>query len=963
MAVSIAQYVDLLFKKLQGVAKTANSTAKGASNESIASPPLLRGDVVWTESNQIANTAQVISGITTAYIAGNSVQCAPDTTVAPIGGIRPTWLTNQNYWIPQEFGSTWLPKVFVGPASAANIESTGTQIFAAGIGGVGEYFFDTQAGVLNFIGETIPTVLTAGNVVYVSGYTYSGLIGTTNLPGNTIIGNLIIANTTITTNQVDGNIVLEPTGNGVAIIDTVTGLVLPVGNTDQRPSAPDSGTVRFNTTILDLEIYDGSAWVGAGGGGGGNVFTITNQTISPDGSTLVFTLNQDATSDSVLLTINGVNQTPDVDYSVAGNSLTMSTVPLSSDLIQIRFLAGLLTNSSMRNAAGNAVISVTTAGNIDLQPSATNSVNVYGNIIPSANVTYNLGSTSRRWKDLWLSGSTITLGNIVIKNTSGNTISFYGPDGVTPATLDANAEIVADYISSGTSNVSIPIANGNVLMVAGGNTTLTITSTGANVTGTLNATGNATVGNFFVNPNKFIDVGNNIITNVATPLSSSDAATKDYVDGFVSSGITIQDDTANTTALDLDGTLQLFGTANEVIVAITNNDQITFGLPNNVTVTANLSAGNITTTGAISTTGNITGGNLLINTNAVITGNLSVLGTETIFNVANLTVNDKDIIVANNQSTAANVDGAGLQAGNPAVATWFFNNATTSWQSNVAVTPTSNGALSLGGTSNRWGSAYVTTLTATGNANVGNLGATNIVGTLTTASQTNITSVGTLGSLSVTGNITSGNLSGTSIVGTLTTASQTNITSVGTLSSLSVTGNVTGGNIITSGTTGILNVNSIEHTGSNGVGNIGSTTSYFNTVYATATSALYADLAEKYLSDTAYSPGTVLIFGGSAHVTACAQYADHRAAGVVSTAPAHLMNADLPGIAATVALAGQVPCKVIGPVAKGDVLTTSEVEGYAQVLDFHQFKPGCVIGKSLENCDAGPNVVLISVVR
>ena len=551
----------------------------------------------------------------------------------------------------------------------------------------------------------------------------------------------------------------------------------------------------------------------------------------------------------------------------------------------------------------------------------------------------------------------------MIKNTSGNTISFYGPDGVTPATLDANAEIVADYISSGTSNVSIPIANGNVLMVAGGNTTLTITSTGANVTGTLNATGNATVGNFFVNPNKFIDVGNNIITNVATPLSSSDAATKDYVDGFVSSGITIQDDTANTTALDLDGTLQLFGTANEVIVAITNNDQITFGLPNNVTVTANLSAGNITTTGAISTTGNITGGNLLINTNAVITGNLSVLGTETIFNVANLTVNDKDIIVANNQSTAANVDGAGLQAGNPAVATWFFNNATTSWQSNVAVTPTSNGALSLGGTSNRWGSAYVTTLTATGNANVGNLGATNIVGTLTTASQTNITSVGTLGSLSVTGNITSGNLSGTSIVGTLTTASQTNITSVGTLSSLSVTGNVTGGNIITSGTTGILNVNSIEHTGSNGVGNIGSTTSYFNTVYATATSALYADLAEKYLSDTAYSPGTVLIFGGSAHVTACAQYADHRAAGVVSTAPAHLMNADLPGIAATVALAGQVPCKVIGPVAKGDVLTTSEVEGYAQVLDFHQFKPGCVIGKSLENCDAGPNVVLISVVR
>jgi hypothetical protein len=90
------------------------------------------------------------------------------------------------------------------------------------------------------------------------------------------------------------------------------------------------------------------------------------------------------------------------------------------------------------------------------------------------------------------------------------------------------------------------------------------------------------------------------------------------------------------------------------------------------------------------------------------------------------------------------------------------------------------------------------------------------VGTLTTAAQTNITSVGTLGSLAVTGNttsgnlltgglisatgnITGGNLSGTNIVGTLTTAAQTNITSVGTLGSLTITGNATGGNLLTGG--------------------------------------------------------------------------------------------------------------------------------------------------------------------
>ena len=72
-------------------------------------------------------------------------------------------------------------------------------------------------------------------------------------------------------------------------------------------------------------------------------------------------------------------------------------------------------------------------------------------------------------------------------------------------------------------------------------------------------------------------------------------------------------------------------------------------------------------------------------------------------------------------------------------------------------------------------------LSVTGNVTAGNLSGTSIVGTLTTAAQTNITSVGTLTSLAVTGNISGGNLSGTSIVGTLTTAAQTNITAVGTL--------------------------------------------------------------------------------------------------------------------------------------------------------------------------------------
>jgi hypothetical protein len=390
MAVSIAQYVDLLFKKLQGVAKTANSTVKGASNESIASPAFLRGDIVWMQSNQIGNTAGAISGISNARTAANSVQCTADITVPPIGGIRPTWLSNVTYWIPQEFGSTWLPKVFVGPASAANIEATGTQIFAAGIGGVGEYYFDTQAGVLNFIGETIPTVLTAGNVIYISGYQYVGALGVSALPGNTTIGNIKIANTTITTDGTIANIFIQPTGNGVVSIDTTTGLIVPVGNITQRPgyptySATSLATIRYNNDYNYLEYFDGTEWLEVGVGAGG---AIADQQITPDGTSVTYTLTQDTDQTSILVAINGVGQIPGSAYSVAGNLITFSEAPLTSDAIDIRFLASASVTSKIINGAGTTYVETTGANTVVANIAGTNimvvsstGVSVAGNVV------------------------------------------------------------------------------------------------------------------------------------------------------------------------------------------------------------------------------------------------------------------------------------------------------------------------------------------------------------------------------------------------------------------------------------------------------------------------------------------------------------------------------------------------------------------------------------------------------
>lgn len=94
-----------------------------------------------------------------------------------------------------------------------------------------------------------------------------------------------------------------------------------------------------------------------------------------------------------------------------------------------------------------------------------------------------------------------------------------------------------------------------------------------------------------------------------------------------------------------------------------------------------------------------------------------------------------------------------------------------------------------------------------------------------------------------------------------------------------------------------------------------------NVFNGTATSAQYADLAEKYLADQEYSVGTVISVGGDAEVTA-SKFGD-RAIGVVSSKPAFMMNSELEG-GTYIALKGRVPVKVTGVVNKGDRLIATD---------------------------------------
>ena len=449
MAISDNQKVDYLWKKLgYGVAKTDSIEFKRAYNESISSPLLVRGDKVWQRAGDIpvvkpASTTDIIEIYDDSGTSQTSVECEEDITATN----NRTWKTGLVDWIPPEFGSTYVVKVYVDNPGSTTPETTGTQLLAAGAGNDDEWFFDYQAGILHFIGENLPVDIAdsvTDKTIYIVGARYIGPKGVGAAAGQTAnIGNLRVIDTTISTldgakdlvldaigpgkislnnnplsdvadpedpqdaatkNYVDTrfldfnddriikddtSIVINDDGVDPGVIDvtvdgvahsqfdatgyvigsttissgtiTTTGVLdldnsaavnLPVGGTADRPVSPTAGDLRYNTDLASAEIYDGNVWVKLSN-------NIESQIIAPNGADNTYTLDQEATTDSVMVSLNGVIQSP-AAYSVVGTTLTFNEVPLSTDIVDVRFLA---TTVATRLASATAPASATASGN------------------------------------------------------------------------------------------------------------------------------------------------------------------------------------------------------------------------------------------------------------------------------------------------------------------------------------------------------------------------------------------------------------------------------------------------------------------------------------------------------------------------------------------------------------------------------------------------------------------------
>jgi len=859
MSIPISQQVDLLYKQAFGVTKTDTAANKSPSNEAIASPLLIRGDTQWTQSDQIPGTAAAVANLVQAYTGSSAVECVADNTTTPVGGVYPTWKTNLTYWIPQEFGSTYAVKVYVDTTGAADPTSTGTQIFAAGSGGTGEFYYNYQSGVLNFIGETIPTELTSSDVLYVVAYRYIGLTGVTNLPDGTQIGNLEITDQTVTGQDTDANIILTPNGTGQVVTSGNITASYFYGNGSQLTGIDTSG-VANGTSNVSIPAADGNIELNVNGGLTANV-TDTGIVMTSGNLDLG---NVIATGVGTFTgNVAGGNISTGGILSVTGNA-TAGNVD-GGNLVQASFFTGtLIDGTSNITITNNGNIDLVSAGNSTAVISGTglditgtvdaNGVGSFGSVVTaqvtgagSGNLTLTAGSADDYVEIRPTGTGQVHVGGFKIESLGAPTASTdaatkqYVDDVAQGLAVQAPAIVASTGTYAAMSTGTVTYNNGT----AGVGATLTTTVALTAIDGVTLTVGDRIVikdeaGGDLPNNGIYTYTSSTVLTRATDFDTPTEMAGGDFV--FVQQGTLYNDTgwvmtdpvvtvgTSDVTFVQFSGAgsftagagLTLTGTEFSV-----NTDNLTtdisggnvvvktsaqFTTPDigaatgtSLTATGNVAGGNLTTVGVVSATGNVIGGNVttggLVSAVGNVTGgNITTAGVV----AATGNVSGGNLTTAGNIDTSAGIfNGDGYGISNIAAGNIVGLNLSgiSNGTSNVDIaTADGNITMSVDGTGN------VAVIDATGIVVTGTAGVSGTVtapaftantglftgdgGGLSNVVGANVT--GEVAFAAVANSVAGGNVSGqvanALVSGTVYTPAQANITSLGTLTSVSVSG-------------------------------------------------------------------------------------------------------------------------------------------------------------------------------
>lgn len=956
---------------------------------------------ISVNSNANAGTVSITNTGVTNIIAGTNItinQANGNVTISSTGG-------------GNGGGSGTVTSVGLAPVSTSRIVVTNSPIVSSGNIGIdlattgvvpGTYTaptvtFDAYGRVTSAANSISSGTVTSVGIIPGSG------IGVASSPVTTV-GNITVTNTGVVRLTAGLGITLSAPNGIVQISAVSTGTVTSVGISSSTLTVSNSPVTSSGNITVELpSTITLSGNITAANGNLGNLATANF--FSGDGGLLsnlqvpAFSYIANGTSNVRALT-NG-----NVTVSVAGNAnivvvtgtganiagtanisgnanvgnigassgiftanVTAGNVYANSGTIGASLLTGTLTTAAQPNVTSVGTLgSLTVTGKVtagQLQGDGGNISNIQGGNVSGAVATATTATTAATVTTAAQPNIT-SVGTLTSLTTSGNTFLATSSGNVGINTTNPSAALVVGGSQAGNAGLEVLPGSGVVLQGynrstaaytslnldgatigfrPNGSTRLTVDASGANVTGTLGVSGNA-----------------NVATLNVTGRSNLNAVGNVYISGGSANQILKTDGAGNLSWTDPNGGYYLHtqGSVNTVWT-VTHNLNRQY-----VTVEAIDANGNSYTGRYDYPTINYTNANALTMTfTSAVAGYAAVTGGGT--NINSVSVGNS---TPGGVNTQVQFNDAGVLAGSSGL---VYNKTTGTLTATLYV-----------------GSGANLTNIAGGNVS-GAVATATTAATVTTNAQPNITSVGTLTSLSVTGNISGANLTGNhfgsgaslssitgaNVTGTVPTANNSAfLGGTAAASYLLVTGTgssltaIAGANV--TGT--VSQATTVMGATQNNITTLGALTTLStgaNTTAGTITGnwslsagsrlvATYADLAEYYQADAEYEPGTVLMFGGDSEVT-LAEDATTRVAGVVSTNPAYAMNSGCPDIAVAIALQGRVPCKVQGIVRKGDMMISAG-SGYAVACG--EPRLGQVIGKALENFDLNAGVIEIVVGR
>jgi hypothetical protein len=299
--------------------------------------------------------------------------------------------THVSFWVTNT-GST-------NPAETVRFQGTGNVVLYSGNLNVANGNIDTAN--VNVTGNVSVTGNIASGNLSTGGQIYAA--------GNVTVNSFFYVDPVNSTVLIASNSIVACS---VLTMNATSSFVVPTGNTAQRPSSVYTGMIRFNTTQNNLEIYDNNAWTPVGS----TQFTvISDEQFEGDGATVNFTLSSTQTTNSCIVSINGVVQIPTLAYSVAGTNptcvLTFTEAPASGDVIDVRQITTTVTVMQIDNVSGNAIVAASPTSS---------QINITGNLVTTVNSTAPTLVTNSTMSFQLASNTQL---NILVRGSDGTTRS------------------------------------------------------------------------------------------------------------------------------------------------------------------------------------------------------------------------------------------------------------------------------------------------------------------------------------------------------------------------------------------------------------------------------------------------------------------------------------------------------------------------------------------------------------